>query len=41
VDDIARLAQNHDKFPNLDSKNFGKTKNFFSKTQLPKKKATQ
>ncbi|XP_052082387.1 uncharacterized protein LOC127720014 [Mytilus californianus] len=24
VDDIARLAQNHDKFPNLDSKNFAK-----------------
>jgi hypothetical protein len=39
VDDIARLAQNHDKFPNLDSKNFGKTKFFFSKIQLPKKKS--
>lgn len=24
VEDIARLAQNHDKFPNLDSKNFAK-----------------
>lgn len=37
MDDIARLAQNHDKFPNLDSKNFGKTKIFSQRNNCQKK----